>query len=904
MAAQTFCVLPTTDIHLVSSISQMSSFSLDTLISANGNVVDMTKLSYSDFNPNIVTVTKDTVHNKTVITALADGHTMCRVRYSDGGITHECLLSISIHPGVSKFWLGSDKITIHTGASYHGYVVSVFAKFSDNEIADITYHPYLSYVPDGISTNTNKCTVSNHIIKSTTAVTGNSSVQTKISISLNGLSSLPAQDVNVDIKKAFNSKREILEKVYKGISTSTHVNILILSDGFLNKADFEIYRTMLVQQLTENSLFSPYHLVRDNMTIWSAFEPSNDMAEGITVSHAINTEDSYYPDLEEGSGNYLYQLINLVGLPNSSSPANLNDALASWASIPGFVPTSLTLDVFNAWKSKNTIKGFVATKDTEMGISIGKRLGDKIESTRVGTTPQSVYAWYRPTQQQRIIEFDRRRYPQKNHMAYGAFANKIILAQNATQPTIQTSSPLDTYFSSLKYLDSSLSTPSNGTEYNIGNNWNIIGKDRRLVIFLCNHYKAAGQSIVSGWIVPSPVNKAFYLGGVGATLGTRKDYVITSGSIITEKLNDNVNTAVLSNEIDKFRVVSTFAHELMHALGLKDEYEGGETRTIIQNQNDKDNVDSECNTCTFDKIMKAGTDPLNKKIDPDKIKWNFRRIAFSSMTITDATNTGLNITVKVEPFEASKWKSIKDYKDATNNPVVLPLYLRSGLYDPSEPGLFFELKIEQITNITGNIITLKVDSSDSSKITNNIGKLKQGSCIYMPKRYQNDYDPSKPELRLINPRVFEYLHISNLSFAPSYCAVGYDGPEFPESDSNINLATTTASSIYPEFSSPKNRFLVTAIYEGGAVWNCNVFRGNGWSILRQILMHRHFSLFNVDSPDLDPLEAPKSSSEMTTVYAAFDMIAKYYLVSIIYPTALEKLDSLEYKITDNTDLSH
>ncbi len=887
-----FYALPTTDIHLVKggSITGMDIFQLETL-DYNLNVV--TGITFVDFDPAVVTVAL--VSQKCKFTAVAAGHTIGRIRRTTGsGATaqyEDCLVSIWVHAGVDKFWVGNDQITIHTGAAYHGYVMSVFAKFTDGEIGDITYHPYLKYTP----ADATKYTVTDHIVKSTATV-GSSPVSTTISVSLTGISALPAIPVTVNVKKAYNTARPILEKVHKGTSTATHTNLLILGDGFTSKADFEIYRNILVQNLTNNNLFSPYHLIKDKMTIWSGFEPTHDAAQGASISNGVNLIDSYFPDFEETDGTFLYKLIELVGVPNASSPATYTAAVTAWSTIIGATDLpKFTAAVFDNWKNKNTVKGYIANKDTVLGTSFGERLGDKIKSSVVKLAKlPSVNSWYRPTDQQRGIFFDRRRYPQKKHLFSAAFSSAISSGSVITTP-----GPFDTYLGSLKYIDPTLTNPTTGPQYNIGNTWQSVGKDRLLIAVISNHYKWGGQQVSVSY---GTGRSAFEFGAVAGSLNNELGYSVSNGATVPEKLVDNVNAAANVATMDALKMVGLFAHELMHAFGLLDEYEGGQSHTMIDGQADKDLVNETCNVMTLDKVMKAGTAPVDKKIDPDKIKWNFRRVAASSTTVGDATGSSPNVSFKVEATESAKWKGIMEYKDpTTSNPVTLPLYLKSGVYDAAEARLFYELAIEKIVsvNTTTHIITVKVKASDVGRIS--AAKLKKGSCIYLPKRFQNDYDPAKQELFLINPRVKEYLAATNTPFAvntAAACAVGNNKPEYPPADTVINAAV--AASALPAFASPKNRFLVTGIYEGGAVWNCNVFRGNGWSILRQTSLYRYpIGEFDGTDPELDPAEAPPSTAlNAVKIYSRFDLVAKYYLLSRIFPTNLEKLDSLEYKDTD------
>src|SRR5690606_11189561 len=158
---------------------------------------------------------------------------------------------------------------------------------------------------------------------------------------------------------------------------------------------------------------------------------------------------------------------------------------------------------------------------------------------------------------------------------------------------------------------------------------------------------------------------------------------------------------------------------------------------------------------------------------------------------------------------------------------------------------------------------------------------------------------SKVELNIINPRVLQYLRLNKRPFAiNSDCSIGTNSPEFPEQDNKINLQTpqpvSPSTIIYPDFSSPKNRFLVTGIYEGADGWNCGVYRANGWSILRaHTLSFRNVTANSNEITDPDVTYTTGMNIYETAYYGRFDFFAKYYAIVIAYPTKLEDLDRYE-----------
>lgn len=889
-----FSILPTTDIHLVleNTVTNGRVFTLKFQLTNAKLSFNEQLLEFDDYNQALISITKDFSDSKNLqfsINALnSTGITFIRVKYNN---VQECFIRVWIHETIGSISINNNHLTICSGNDYHGYVPSVIATFNNNEICDITYHPYLKYQE---VVTPNRLSINNHVVTAPQTVTSN--VESKIQISINGKENI-YDEVSVTITKKFESERRILEKIHIGTDTTEHINLLIIAEGFKKKGDFRLYVNGIKDSLFSNIL-SPWHFIKDRLTIWTAFEASMDTKEGITVNNPVNKMDSYMPNFDgdikpDPDCFTLEELINEVGLPNNSSPQTYSAAMTSWSTT---VTDKLQEEIFLEWLNYNSIKGYIENKDSVLGICIGMRLGDKIESQYIESPETSVFNWYKPAAQQREMMFDRRRYPTDNLNFGNVLDSELSISRTTGQVTISDPAAMDKYLGSLKYVE-----PATGNVKDIGKTWQTTGKDSRLIAIACNHYKWGGTN--TGYQHTHPITKeivaiiktAFF------TLFDNYKYDITPHSTLPFKLSDNVNALNLYTDFDSVLISALMAHELMHSFDIGDEYEGRIGGPDISDTE----VNSKSNLTTIYTIKKDDANPIGARIiDPTEIKWNLRRVALSSIIVSDTIKNGSNITIKVDKDQSAKWKRVFELKDTSNNPVILPLYIRSSVYDKSEKKIFYQIAIEKIVsvNTSTQTIVLKVKDSEISKL--DIGKLKKGSHIFLPKRLGNDYDPLADELLIINPRVFEYMKNTEKALSNrTECQISNDHPNFPPTDKIINEAT---GSTYPTFSSPNNRFLVSGAYEGGGDWNCFVFRPNGWSHMRKhILKNTDISEINLDTGEnitIEPSVSKPAKLRDIAIYGRFDFFTKYFFLAVNYATKLEDLDREEYTDYDSTNL--
>lgn len=898
-----FYILPTTDIHLVHdpAITNGQQYTLNFKFSNSNAKIKPAFLSAIDEKPlrdliNInINPTADLVNPKIIINTKQNtktGFTFVRIRYdvgppnSSGDPTgtqfQECIVRVWVHSGIEKIWINNNHLTIHSGSEFHGYVPSVFAKFTDTEIADITYHPYLEYIEENGGT---QLIVNNHIVKAPTKV--QSAKTTKLEIRVKGTNNI-GDEVDVTIRPPFDKPRKILQKVHVGKESPNKINLLILGDGFTSYSDFKLYLDKTVDVLLNNRLLSPWNLLKENITIWTAFEPTINDKEGININYPVATNSLYMPN---GVGNNikpnnttelsLAEFIKEVGLPNDNTPKTYADAVNYWPQING---TNLKEPVFSDWINFNTLDGYVENKDNILGSRMGYRLGDKISSSFTNSTKKPAEDWYYLSGDQRNLGFDRRRYPERydydptnQHIQNNANASSYYINGSG----LASPSPMDKYLGTLKYPNGS------EEELNMGENWQTFGKDEGNIIILTNHYRNSGTFVSITYTIEVLANFVHQPGYSFVNLLSEAKLKITP--TIEKKLEDNVSAKNSILDTDHVYLAGVLGHEFMHSIFIADEYEG------LSESPDPSEIDIEPNISTINHLAKQGAgNLLNKIINPKKIKWNLKRVALSSMIMDQIILSGNILTVKLEKGETTKWQKVLDND--------LPLYIRSSRYQPNSDIIFYEREINKITEINSTTDTLQLELKVSSDLGSpDITLLNRGCHIYLPKRLNDDFinNELNKELNIINPRLYEFIEKTEKPLTvKTDCNIKDNYPAYPPMDSDI--ITSTPNSLYPEFCGPNNRFMVAGVYEGGGLHNCKVYRPSGWSLMRlhglkEGYVYRTLASGETLVRDVSP---PPPTNNDFSIYSRLDFFAKYYMVARFYPTKLEDLDRLEYKDYD------
>lgn len=386
MAVTNFEVYPTADLHLlitpaktVYQIKPRETYGLtyDSVgmglhategksLTGNGNPTQVTT-EYIDFDAAVATV------DKGKFTAVAVGDTVGYIKVTDRTnadpakhIVSELPLRVRVHDRIDEFWIGNTSITIHEGES--NYVITVYARFSDGKIGDITYHPYLTFS----SADATKLSVD-----AEGRLTGKKKNNTvKITVTHSGVS----KDIDVNVIDPLSTPQPVLELVQGSGLFTEKKNMLILSEGFKNtpedKALFdELVTKLLKDELFGSNAYSPYHHLKDGFLVWKAFLPSTE--DGITIKNPVKADGT---------------------------------------------PIETKTDY------ETSLEGFTQAKDTFFGLAMGDRISEKssyaydITNAANGTTTPDL--WWSPRSPARTIWQDKRR--SAKTYALNEFMYKVI----------------------------------------------------------------------------------------------------------------------------------------------------------------------------------------------------------------------------------------------------------------------------------------------------------------------------------------------------------------------------------------------------------------------------------------------------------------------------------------------
>lgn len=626
-------VYPTCDVHLLTGTS------MQLTVRDSNNLDDVSndsRTSYLDFDSSIVTVS----HGN--ITAAGSGETIGRIRHTDGSAVSEVLIRIRVHNDIQDLWIGNNRATVNEGSD--NYVLTVYAKFDDDTLGDVSYHPYLNW---------NSSDSGNVSVNGEGRITGNTNgTNASITVSYNSLS----DTVTTFVKPPYTSTRQILEPIHESGDFSKRKNILILGEGFKSgeKALFEQLAQKVKHNLLDTNSQSPYDVLKKDFNIWTAFEGTEE--DGVTIGNPVRANGKPVPHSRAGgicnpSNEYTFkELVALVGLPDSSSPGSLSEAKTKWGSeVGGFDETRLTDTIFQAWKEQE-IHGYTQARDSLLGMCLGRRFGDRDASRNISAPLSS---WYLPAGPPRRISPDRKR---------------MYLNWDYDQP-------LQEYISSLRIKGIPISDSKN----NVVGSWLSGGVDESLVCILAKDDYRCGTNFEQ----------------LAQTIGrARKHNISTSGNKVDHSPligMAGVNVAALS---------STVAHEFAHSMDLGDEYEGYDSpshrKLDLSNTDAKRNISEDTNLTHYDNVKGSGPD----EIDATKIKWNWPRINKLSTIEGSAQNqSGNKIKVTLRSGEAAGWSKIQT--DGTE------VYLRNpDINKNRHDSDFYELGPLTINSISGDDIIL------------------------------------------------------------------------------------------------------------------------------------------------------------------------------------------------------
>ncbi len=714
MAISVFTVQPTCEIHLLlDPATPMQVTAQDWTTSAA-----LWGVAAAGFDPAFVTASA--AGNKVTFTPKAVGSTIGRVSVTDFGVNppvkHEALVRVSVHQRIEAFWIGNTHATVAQGEN--NYVLTVYAKFIDGIIGDVTSHPYLDFA----SPSPAKLTVD-----ALGRLTGVSPTIAEVAVSVTHANSQGTEShwVPCAVSPPLTMQRPKLKRIHGAGTYSERRNILLLAEGFTasQEAEFDQVAGKVVSNLFDTAEHSPFNLLKHRFNVWTVFEASAE--DGVTIGPPVLANGTPVPQRPRpanpcGSTTYtLNKLVSLVGMPDDASPATLQAALAAWGAALGadFEPARLDQELFDDWTAQKPV-GRVQARDSFFGLQLGGILGSR-SSSRSTLRPNQ---WFVPAVPARALSWGDRRVPADLNGA-GIF---------------------DKYLASLRHT-------ANAADPNFmaSDAWKSGQPDQELAVFLVREDLSGGTNFG---------RLAFTLGGErGHSIKVVGDVVEHAPAVklVDDGVQDDRPLVDIPN------ITGTLAHEAAHSFDLGDEYEGyddpNHTLLAAGDAAGRQAVQAFDNLTHIHLVKDA-----SNKLDVSKIKWNWQRVEKASTLKAAATMASGSIRVELRKGEGAAWEPARAAGRA--------VYLRHRELNTEKPSSPARTSVAlTITKIAGDVLTLAGSVG--------AGHYPAGSVLLLPKVTSGNV-----ELRLIDQSVFSYLVGTREAFGKkAQCATCNDRISYPDS---------------------------------------------------------------------------------------------------------------------------
>ena len=735
------------------------------------NVADSANTRYMNFDPAVVSS-----NGKGKFSAVAAGSTLGRILYNDISdpaniIVSEVIVRVFVHDAIEELWIGNNRASVHAGES--NYVLSVFAKFTDGVIGDITSHPYLDFS----SANPSALSINNTNDKGRLTGITSGGPAVALTVSHNGKS----DTINGFVNESLTVKRPILKRIHGTGDYKNRRNMLILPEGFTaTQSDKDLF-DRVVQEIKHNffdtNSHSPYDILKDSFNLWVAFEPCPE--PGVTIRNPVASDGTQIPSGSTDAGPCdnkiitLEGLIEFVGLPDANAPADFQDIQSKWGGIPGLDLSKVNDALFTLWK-KQVISGITQAKDSFFGLAIGARFGERFSQNSI-TPASTMKKWFANSFTARHITPDARRI---DKVVPGAKfrANRIGFLK--------------------KYLKSlTFGTDATHPNFEVNKTWTETDqpKDLNFICFILNDSTYGGTNF----------------GPFATTLGHNETipvFKIQGHSFKLDHLPNFILTSMDVGEIDPLRLTHAIGHEFAHSMKLGDEYDGYDDpahTSFTDTPGNKARFAAFLNLSHFFELANA-----SNKIVADRIRWNWHRIKQVALTVTTAADSGADeVRVRLKPGEGAKWQEVK----TKNQKVFLRIAdMNTDTADRSK-GIDGPFTISAITvDSSGDLLELKGRTR-----TVDPNKYPAGSILFLPLT-----DDAGNILMTIDPKVIAHINSTGEPFHKNTnCASCHAGPSFPPKD-------------IAGFKYPPNHFEVIALYEGSGTFNCRAFRPAGMCQMR------------------------------------------------------------------------
>jgi hypothetical protein len=773
------------------------------------------------------------------ITPLARGEAFCRIRHTDtdaaGGVfVNEIVVRIRVHDDLDVLWLGNNQATLYRNED--NYVLSVYARFTDGTLGDVSSHPYLTFS----SAQPAKVAVNDTDDKGRlrgVGETGSDSVA--VTVRYKSLSS----EVDVRVGPPVDRAPRVVTCIHgKPAEQDRRRNLVLLAEGFTadQQALFRYIVRLTIDRLFTAGLNAPFPLLKDAFNVWVVFDASSE--EGVTPGSLLSKAGDAVgdqpilrgwplpidlsrreagvrsPTEADEHGNYsLRQLVSYVGLPDRYRPlpSTRAEARAAWA------PIALTTD-FDTARVTDAIVDFwlamreyhlMQARDSRFGLIQGYRYGDRFARLVDPALPRErVMRWYLPLAA-RSGSIDRRRQP-RNWSRFG-FQDR--------------------------YLDSLPGMP-------LAN---------RVVVYVANLGYDVGNSF--GAIALSVRREERYFDLTIA--GPRTDHALSE----LVPMPSFADVAGASVE----RIAAVLAHELGHTLGiLGDEYEGfdyeGAHDVLLEDDTEgRERVQGWDNLTHHYATQDLAGDPDD--IDIHRAKWSrWHRIRTSSVLAGTAEQSSNGLKAPVSPGERPKWLAVKQRGTS--------VFLRT-----------LNINFDDPINTWSMEGPLRIDDVRTDGTIVMVGPV-AGPVDSLEVLYEPEVGDDGQPLTVFDPAVVSRLSAPHARpFAQKTDASqGSRDPGYPPEGLFL---------LHPRFN-PADLASVVGVYEGGGTYNTRAYRPSGICKMRQTRATPVEARFLRVDPSRSALTdaIPLGPPEKVTRHHLFCYVCQYALTNRLDPTRLNRLD--------------
>jgi hypothetical protein len=641
MAVIAITLQPSADIHLVlqpaNQTLQLDVLSHDDTLPAPPPTSVRANCAFTVANAAVATVSATGL-----LTPLALGRTFLSVVHTPAtGTPTSIVARIWVHTKIDEWWIGNNRASVHEGEA--DLLLTAYAKFDDTNEGDISGHGFAAFsAPAG----------ANATVDTGGRVTGVTPGNATIRGTLIGVD----HDVVVTVVPSRSTLRPIVEPVRVSGPMDQRRNVLFLAEGFTDRAAFATLVQKVVDRLVSNKVHEPYHILRDDMNYWLAFEPSQE--NGITPGPRVNINGlMFLPDPLITPPHFTFsEFVATVGLPDNELAGLERTAVDArlQADFPTtFQPARLENAVFDAWQLwENT--GILQARDSQYGLMYGTRPGDR---SFTADPKQADNSWYLdPIPGSTLLPDRRRSTPNLAGWFHGFYQwlGSLRTKKGASDP-----------------------------DHVIGPRWARDADDQGLVFFLCN----------------DEVYGAFSHGFNYAAAAIDLKNSFTNTTFAGRVFDHDPNTSGALIEA----LVATVAHELGHHFFLGDEYEGDASRTTVV-QAEVPDIEINDNLTTAFVLTAGATGPFN----PGLLKWDrLLRIDRASRLAGPATNgPGANILVPLAAGEGRRWTPGENVFVRTRNiNVVTNANTLFNRYPPYRRHAVAQ-RGAQVEAVTGDVVTV------------------------------------------------------------------------------------------------------------------------------------------------------------------------------------------------------